>query len=702
MTNIKNNKVFSIRNKIIVVFAIFSIVFLFILGVISISLARTGLLSNSKYFINELAEDASNLLDERSNSIFGKLEAFSNIPDIQNDSIPYSKKIKIFENEIQTQKLHGWISFGICGTNGVLYSTDGTVKNISSSGWFKRAISGKNALTEPNLSNEERTYISYAAIPLKNLQGKITGVLCASIFGDSLSNLISDVIVGETGTAYILNSDGVILGNRQPEILYKSIFSTMSGQKDNDLEKSLKSVLKDKKSHTFTLKVNNVRYIAASSKMRNTDWTVLIVAPISEFVSSNMKMIIRTLSLIASIQLIIAILIGLVITNTLTKPLNRVTEALRNISDGEGDLTVELPVSGGDETGRMSSYFNQTILKLRKSIKKVGEDSTLMKDVGSELEGNMISVSEIVKDITESINTLRERFNEQERSVTGTATAAGEIIKTIRVLNESISQQVSAVDESSSSFEVMSQSIFSVGENVKKTEDSINKLVSATVDGRESLIIANNVSQSISEASGSLLEASAVIENIAQKTNLLAMNAAIEAAHAGEAGKGFAVVASEIRKLAEGSSAQGKKITVTLKKISSEINTLAESAASAVEKFNYIADYSHEVNDSIKAVVNATSEQEGSSSSIWKTIQNVSNMTGSVKSSSDEMLSRGEQISKETIQLGDITKILRNSMDSIEEQIYQINAATQESLEIAIKNRESIDSLAGEVKQFKT
>lgn len=77
-------------------------------------------------------------------------------------------------------------------------------------------------------------------------------------------------------------------------------------------------------------------------------------------------------------------------------------------------------------------------------------------------------------------------------------------------------------------------------------------------------------------------------------------------------------------------------------------------------------------------------------------------MTGSVKSSSDEMLSRGEQISKETIQLGDITKILRNSMDSIEKQIYQINAATQESLEIAIKNRESIDSLAGEVKQFKT
>ena len=280
----------------------FSIVFLFILGVFSISLARTGLLSNSKYFINELAEDASNLLDERSNSIFGKLEAFSNIPDIQNDSIPYSKKIKIFENEIQTQKLHGWISFGICGTNGVLYSTDGTVKNISSSGWFKKAISGKNTLTEPNLSNEERTYISYAAIPLKNLQGKITGVLCASILGDSLSNLISDVIVGETGTAYILNSDGVILGNRQPEILYKSIFSTISGQKDNDLEKSLKAVLQDKKSHTFTLKVNNVRYIAASSKMRYTDWTVLIVAPISEFVSSNMKMIIRTLSLIASIQ----------------------------------------------------------------------------------------------------------------------------------------------------------------------------------------------------------------------------------------------------------------------------------------------------------------------------------------------------------------------------------------------------------------
>ena len=127
------------------------------------------------------------------------------------------------------QKQRGWLSFGISGLDGMLYRTDNTVERISNTDWFQSARKGKYVITEPAQSSSDRRYIFIVAIPVRDLQGKITGVINATVLGDALSNLISDIIVGETGTAYLVSSSGTILGNRRPEILYKSIYSEIIG-----------------------------------------------------------------------------------------------------------------------------------------------------------------------------------------------------------------------------------------------------------------------------------------------------------------------------------------------------------------------------------------------------------------------------------------------------------------------------------------
>ena len=698
----KETSFFSIRNKMITSFAVFAVSILTIVYIVAIYFASVSLLNNTEYFLKELVKSSSKVLDERSQALFGKLEAFSNLPLIQDDTVSYQEKIELFKNEIQMQKQRGWLSFGISGLDGMLYRTDNTVEKVASADWFQSARKGKYIITEPSQSATDRRYIFIVAIPMRDLQGKIIGVINATILGDALSNLISDIIVGETGTAYLVSSSGTVLGNRRPEILYKSIYNEIIGSDTSAFAKFLKQALASHKSSVNVSEIKGVEYISAVASMRYADWTLLLTAPISEFMAENVTNLIKTFIIIALCQLIIAIALGVLIARNITRPINHVIAALKNIAQGEGDLTIELPASGKDETSVLSSYFNQTILKLKNSIQKVGADSREMKSVGSDLESNMMSVSEVVSNITAGIEDLKKRFVEQEESVSGTAAAIEHIIKTLRGLDESIGQQAAMITESSTSFDKMSHSIDTVGENVVETREAIRNLSAATNDGRETLAKANEVSQRISEASGDLIEAGAVIENIASQTNLLAMNAAIEAAHAGEAGKGFAVVASEIRKLAEESSAQGKKISITLKNLSAEIKALADSASGAVEKFNIISGYSKGLSSSIEGVVQAMDEQEENGKIIWGIINDVTGVTNEVKSGSGDMLADGEKVVSATKRLDDLTRILRENIENIASQTELINEAAQESLEIAVKNKQSIDGLVLEVGKFKT
>mgnify|MGYP000928401488 CR=1 FL=1 len=246
----------------------------------------------------------------------------------------------------------------------------------------------------------------------------------------------------------------------------------------------------------------------------------------------------------------------------------------------------------------------------------------------------------------------------------------------------------------------MVANIASIGQTLGKTDEVIKSLTTATGDGKATLVTSNTVTQKIAEESGSLMEASSVIQHIASQTNLLAMNAAIEAAHAGEAGKGFAVVADEIRKLAEESSTQGKSITATLKNLSGEIETLSASSKTVEEKFNAIFSLAEQVKEMSALLTEAMKEQENGSKEVLTAIKSINTVTIEVQAGSEEMLKGGEGVAEEMQKLDSLTRVITESMNEMAAGAIQINNAVQEVNDITQQNKTSIETLAGEIGNF--
>ncbi|MCL1994265.1 MAG: methyl-accepting chemotaxis protein [Spirochaetes bacterium] len=384
------------------------------------------------------------------------------------------------------------------------------------------------------------------------------------------------------------------------------------------------------------------------------------------------------------------------------KPIKPAVEMLKTISEGDGDLTKTLNVSSKDEIGDMAYYFNLTLEKIEKLIIAIKKEAAALKGVTGGLAANMKDTSVLIKKTADDVRAIRGKISEQNASLDAVGSGTGTLSGNVRNLAGYVEAQGSVVSRSSSAIEEMLANIRSVTDTLVKNAGNVQGLTLASDAGRAGLQnVATDIREITKESEG-LLEINAVMENIAGQTNLLSMNAAIQAAHAGDAGKGFAVVAGEIRKLAESSGVQSRSIGTVLKKIKTSIDKITGSANTVLDRFEAIDSGVKTVAGQEEDILRAMEEQGHGSKQVLDAISELNEITHKVESGTKEMSVCSGSMIKESKSLDAVTREIIDFISHLDKVTGQIEDQSTRITGLIAEIEKSSDNLTGEVSRFKT
>ncbi len=372
----------------------------------------------------------------------------------------------------------------------------------------------------------------------------------------------------------------------------------------------------------------------------------------------------------------------------------RLASAVTAIEEGEREFAAVFDPSHHQALGDVAAAVDQFVEKLGTIIGRVKGGTSAARTGMTELREILFRTTGELNRIASSIRDTEDNIRSQRSGLDDSGEALARISTNIGNLNHEISEQTSATSESSAAVEQMIQSIASVTDHTEHLGQEFNGLVSTAEQGKQELATVTGEIKQIAEQSKTLLEANSVILHIAAQTNLLAMNAAIEAAHAGSAGAGFAVVADEIRELAQRSSGQAGQTARELKEIKNRIDEMVRSFDRTEKAFERVLSGIHSANDLQCHIKNAMVEQREGSSQTLSALEVLNNSIQEIQGRSDAIDREASQTREGFAGLQRFTAEIEEKSTGISAAAETLRTALERAAGLAMHNEEQIHQLS--------
>lgn len=632
----------SIKAKMISSILFLICVSLISVGIFAIFNTYNTTMSTVEKTLTDTAKISADVVSQKVDSIKQVVVHLSRMPQLSSDSVSDDERIAVLKSQMES---YDFKSFGLVDLQG---NDVANGINVADQTYFKEAVKGNAYITEPIIDAKAESAVIIVAAPVQD-GDTVTSVVYFSIDYSYLNDIVNDLQVGSTGSAYIIDQNDYTIAHKDSSLVLSGDRTIEDAKTDTNLAKlaSIEEKMTQGEAGFDEYSYQGVAKMLAYAPVSGTNgWSIGVNVYKDEYLQSTYNTIIIVLVVIL-ISVLISTFAAIALANSISKPIKKCVD--RIVLLAQGNLQAEIPtINTRDETKALNEATIVLVTRLREVIADITDnlgkmaDGNMANDITREYVGDFIPIKDAMVKIVSSLNFTLSQINQSSEQV---LSGAEQVSTGSQALAQGATEQASSIEELSASITEISSNVKNNAEHASNASANVNHVSSEIEISNKHMSDMVTAMSQISVSSNEIKKIIKTIEDIAFQTNILALNAAVEAARAGEAGKGFAVVADEVRNLASKSSDAAKNTTSLIENSINQVENGTRIVNETAKSLFEVVEGAKAVSEIVEKISEASKRQSDAIAQVTIGVEQISSVVQTNSATAEESAAASEELS---------------------------------------------------------